>query len=313
MNLKNTIFLAAALCFLCLSQAMAQIQIFSKNALDKIKDGTTHVMVGDADFPNSAEYYRVFKKYWTVTKGVEFLKESDLKENIKEGDSYFRLENVVIHNYYMGRYPAQFFYLNLWIPSDRGVKKPGKFSIYNETAIAHLQTSVRYLKGDSHILTFDFDGSGHISNWNPGTLKNYLQRLSTALQKGEKMNTDDITNKDELKLLRSQVLYCPEDDFITMNMFGKLGTYTDDEIADLFKSYQFQYKTITNRELEDKILADKEPFYYMLYFRGLSVGIMIGVVNSRTGELIYSKTKSSTYNSMKSGEIKDLYKAVNKD
>jgi hypothetical protein len=312
MNFKNTIFLAGALCLFCLSDVTAQVDIFSKNALDKIKDGTTHVIVNDLDFPNSAEYYRVFKKYWTVTKGVEFLKASDIKDNLKEGDSYFSIESTI---WYSGDVHTSYtyYYLNLWVPNDRAINKPAKYNIHDEVAIAHLNILFRLLPGDRPKPSLDFDGSGHISNWHPGTVKNYLQQLQIALLTGKKMQSENVEDKEQIKQLRGHILYCPEDDFFTWNIFGKLGKYTDEQITDLYKEYEFQYKTITNRELEDKILADKEPFYYMIYVPSVQTGKMVGVVNSRTGELIYSKAHSSMSYSLKSGDIKELNKAVNKE
>src|ERR1700743_3486495 len=65
------LILPAIICFVI--QANAQVKVFEKNQSEKIQNGHTHILVNKLDFPQSDEFISVFKKYWTLTKGVDFI------------------------------------------------------------------------------------------------------------------------------------------------------------------------------------------------------------------------------------------------
>jgi hypothetical protein len=79
---------------------------------------------------------------------------------------------------------------------------------------------------------------------------------------------------------------------------------------ELFSDYELKYKIIPTKELNDRVLEDKEEFYYLMYVKSSSFKY-VSVVNSRTGECIYSKFNTGAYN-LKSGDIKDLSKKIKK-
>ncbi|WP_299578745.1 hypothetical protein [Mucilaginibacter sp.] len=306
-RIVSFLILAASFC----STVNAQVEIFSKNSLEKIKGGNTHVIVNDLSFNRSSEFYTIFKKYWTVTKSVEFLKADDLQNNLVAGDTYFSLENLLITSDKYGG--NSYFYLNLWMPDEKVLKKGREFKITNEISIAHIQISVDakatldgYMSHKNY--GFDFDGGGHIFNWNPGILKNYLQQLSTLLQKGKKSDfRDDLANKDQLHNLSSQTLYCSEDNFHKIGVFMRGNKNVDPN--EVFEAYKYKYKILKKDELEDKILADEVQFFYLLFLRNSS-SKMVAVVNSRTGEIIYNRYKSLMAFILKSGDLKSLSKAI---
>ena len=293
-----------------LSQSKAQKDANSK-ALDKIKDGHTYVVVNDLNFPGSVEFLRVLKKYWTLTKGVDYLNASDLKANLKAGDSYFSIVTYFMNNGAGGS--AVFYYLSLWIPTEKSLREDRKFDIKDQNEIADIYVAVHANVGERiGVPVLPFDGAGRISNWNPGTLKNNLQQLTAWFQTGRYLSNDK-ADKEQLKLLKDQTLYVPDENFYTTTFFYKTGRYNDAEIANIFSGYKANYKVITSRELGDRILADTEPFFYLLHITQTGRGTITEVVNSRTGEIIYSSHHVTFSHNLDSGDLKDLYKKVKKD
>ncbi|MGZ3749952.1 MAG: hypothetical protein ACXVB0_13285 [Mucilaginibacter sp.] len=334
---SKTLFSIFLFLFFFLSQSKAQIEVLSKNALDKIKDGNTYVVVDYLKFPGAVEFLQVLKKYWTVTKGVEYLRASELKAKLKAGDSYFTMSNFFM-NHTMSGTPVSsgvmggpvngaagaltqysmgstlYFYLCLWTPTEKSLRQGREFDLKDQNVVANIYVAVHANVGERiGIPMLPFDGSGRISNWNPGTFKNFLQQLTAALQTGKKFKSEDVANKEQLKLLKDQTLYCSDENFYTTTFSYKTGKYKDAEIADLFSGYKSNYKVITSRELEDKILADTEPFFYLIHVTQTNMGTITAIVNSHTGEVIYSNHHVTFSHNLDSGDLKDIYRVVKKD
>lgn len=294
------------------ARAQAQVQVLEKNVLDKIKDGNTHVIVKSLIFPDAQQYADVFEKYWTVTKGIDVVEANKLMGNLVEGDTYFSLEAEKITSNYG---TAIFMYLNLWQPSKKMLRDK-KFKINHEDALAHIQLSVDIdAVKDVYFNSVDFnlDGDNHFYHWNPGLLKNYLQLLCTELKTGKKTDYhDDMTDKSKIKDLSAKTLYYPEDNLYKMGVFVKAGKTVDTK--DLFDSYKFNYKVISDKDLGEKILKDDEEFYYFLFIRDSGSKLLL-VVNSRTGDVIYSRFSSAVFGAknVSGGDLKDLYKAASKN
>lgn len=303
--------IAVAFCFSIKSKA--QVQVLEKDVFDKIQNGKTHVIVKSLVFPQVDEYTDVFKKYFNVTQGVDLIAEDNLVGNLVEGDSYFSFEAEKITGSSGGT--AIFVYCNLWQPTKKMLKDK-KFKIYHEEALAHIQLSVD-VEAVKEIYTnnmdFNLDGDGHFYHWNPGLLKNYLQLLCAQLKTGKKTDFhDDMTDKSQIKALSTKTLYYPDENLNKMGMFVKAGKTVDTK--DLFDDYKFNYKVISDKDLSDKILANEEEFYYFLFIRNSGSKLLL-VVNSRTGEVIYSRYSKAVFaiKNVNSGDLKDLYKTVNKN
>ena len=252
----------------------AQIKVFSKNSLEKIKNGNTHIIVGDPSFPHSQEFLEIFKKYWTLTKGVDFI--SNVPGTLIAGDSYFSIEALAMRGYYGSA--AIYLYLSLWTPDEKRLKNNKKFRIEDEISIAHIQLSadMRTLKtiyasgilGDKEAnFGFDFDGSGRIFNWSPAILKNYLQHLTSLLQTDKKADyTEDITDKTQLQLLKNKTLYCAEETIHKVGTFMKPDTKEIVDTNKVFGEYKFNYKIIPGKDLENKILSIKSVNCHLFHY-----------------------------------------------
>lgn len=308
--------LFSLLLLICFSHpAKAQFETFySRGILERIKNGNTHVLVNDTSFPRAAEFLNVFKKNWTITKSVSFLKKQDLNENVIANDTYFILEPYRIE---AGHSTVVIFTLNLFTPKDRAIKKGRKFRAHDEDWLAQIQLGIdRTAIGEVYVDTdmgqsfsFDFNGNKHIFNWSPGFLKSYLQIISAAITADKKISlTHEQTNKDQVASLKNQTIYINADDYRDGGIFTRDGHSLD--TLKLFKDVKFKYRLISNEELDKKILDDKTPTFYLLSV--LTGGCkMVSVINSQTGEQIYLRFTSATWN-LKPGDLKDLSKQIEK-
>jgi hypothetical protein len=289
-------------------QSIAQFKISDRKALEKIKNGNTYVLVKELNFPQADEFLKVFKKYWTITKNVEFVTIGDLASKLTPEDNYFSLE--VLHSQYTSgnmKVNNVYVYLDLWKCNENYFKKDRPFKTSDQKEIARVE-----LSGDDQVYmwtgTFfennDFDGGGHIFNWSPGLLKNYLQQLSILLLANKKSDLDNETvDKTQIKLLQENILYCSEDDLKKFSPFTGTGKSSDS--GDIFEKYKYKYKIISNKELDKKLLDGNGQFYYLLFVRSSSSKI-VTVVNSETGETIYSRVKGMLAYNLKEADLKTL-------
>lgn len=295
-----------------ISKANAQVEVLLKNPLEKIKDGHTHVIVDDVNSSESQDFLKVYKKYWKLTQGVDMITSNDLKGSWVAGDSYFSLQSTFLSDSKGGT--NMYYYLTLWTPTDKTVKKNKDYDPNKEISIARVEFAVHGASGER--LSLSSGDKVEINNWSPGLLKNYLQQLTMALEADKKVKPwDAITNKEQLALLKDGTLYCPEDNLYTMSMSGKSGKLTDNEAEELFSGYKAKYKVISDNDLSEKILNDKEQFYYLIYLNNTTytIGRILVVINSRTGEVIYRYAHVSLTFNLKSNFLKDLYKEETKN
>lgn len=308
----NLIFFVVSTLNLIFNDANAQLKIFYKNAFSKIKNGNTHIIVKDWDFPGSPQFFSTIKRYWTITKGIDFIKTTDLKQNLKAGDSFFSIESYVQNG--KNGVTSAYFYLNFWTINIGGSRRKSNVGLSDESLIAQIPLSVdtQVLKKPKKIKNgvfpnFDFDGGGYFANWSQATLKNYLLNLSSALQTGNKADlTDVIVNKDELKQLRNDVFYVTEDDLLSPQYSKEPDSYT----AKLFTNYKYRYKILKNIELDEKITADYEPIYYLLFLHNTTADKVLAIINSHSGETVYLSHKLSNSYYLNADDLKDIYNTL---
>ena len=117
---------------------------------------------------------------------------------------------------------------------------------------------------------------------------------------------DEIKKKDKLKELKSKTLYVPNwllKDYSTFKL--KVTKVLKPE--ELFEDYKFEFKVLSNEELNSKIL-NKDEFYYLMHttYNGEKV---ISIINSLTGEIIYSIVDNSS-NLIEKSDLKDINKLI---
>lgn len=294
--------------------SFGQIAITSVSEIAKIKTGTTFFAMKDPASPKAAAYVEAIKKNWTFSK-VECIKYTDVEKNIVPNNSFVTISASMTNSNSTMRNTETHIYLELWTTNGNYTYDPKKRKHFNQADKISLATIELF--GDftaqnypSSLYKMDYDASGHLENWSVGIVGNYIQQLTILLNKGEIRETKaPFYNKDEFKRVASETLFIPD---YVMTKFSK---NADDEskkfeTKEIFDGYNFTYKLLSLEELNDKILNNPTPFYYLLFIKTITEKF-ITVTNSKTGEIIYSEYSGLPSN-FKSSDLKELQKAIQK-
>lgn len=308
------------LVFLLISKTFyAQFSISEIDQIDKVKNNTTYVAMNNLDSEVSKKYIQVFKDNWTFSK-IEFITYSQINSYLSPNNYFFSIggyeTEVQSYNGQMKsglNWSNTHIYLELWTCTEKFFKKKKKkLSLDDKLVISRIElfTDFNTLMLPENIYEEEFDGKNHIRNWGEGILKNYLQNLMTALNKKEQRDLYKyFPDTSELKNLKNQTIYVPDYVLIKFNKFTGDESKKHDA-KDIFKDYSFNYELISTNELNNKILSSTEPFYYLVYIKS-STDKYISVINSKTGEYVYTKYTPISYN-IGSKDLKELAKAIEK-
>ncbi|WP_179021111.1 hypothetical protein [Winogradskyella forsetii] len=324
MNTKIKFFLAAFLFSLAVTfNANSQIAISNISEITKIKNGTTYIAMKDPDSEKAKEYINVFKNNWTISK-IEFIKYSEIEKYLSPENSFltiggYETNTQFIKLYENGRrknginYSNTHLYLELWTCDTdyfQNKKKKKEFGNSDKIQVARIElyTDFETLSDPDKIFQSDYDMNGHVRNWGPGILKNYIQALMSYLNKNEDHKLfSEIFNEQEMNNLNNEILYVPDFVLTKFNKFTGDETKKHDE-EKIFKDYELKYELITIDELNEKILTDTSRFYYLIYIKS-STDKYVSVINSQTGDIIYSTYSPGSYN-LKSKDLKNLQKKI---
>jgi hypothetical protein len=304
-TMKKTLF--ALLLIFAFTKSEAQFKISNLDYLSKIKDGTTYVAMKNPDAPVVKDYIDVFKKYWTFSK-VEFIKYSDIQKKVSSESSFFEIGGFEVSA--QGAYITStntHIYLKLWACSDKFLKnKNKKLSDMDKIEIARIElyTDFSSLYSPKILMSSDYDGGGHIRNWGPGFLKNYIQDLMTLLDANKERSLfSGVSDVKTIKELKNQTLFVPDYVLIKFNkMTGDESSRQDEK--NIMSDYKYKYEILTTEALNKKIMTEKDPFYYLVYVKS-STDKFVSIFNSQTGEMIYSSYSPMSYN-FGSKDMKDI-------
>lgn len=322
--MKAKLLLLVLSALLLSSKMYGQIAISNIEKIEQVKNGTTYVAMKDPDTESAKAYKEIFEKYWTFSK-IEFIKYSEIEKKVAPGCSFFTIggyetKTQFVRLYRDGSrqngidYSNTHLYLEFWTVRDKVFKRTKQKELENSDKVLigriELFTDFKALSNPDLLYQQDYDGNGHIRNWSPGILKNYIQTLALFLNKNEKHSLyTEISNPVELKKLKNQTLWIPDYIFIKFNSFTGDESSRHEE-KDLFKKYKYKYKVVSMNELSNEILSSGAAFYYAVYVKS-STDKYITVINSNTGEIIYSKYTSISYN-VKAGDFEDLSDKIEK-
>jgi hypothetical protein len=302
----------------------AQFAISNVDQIAKIKSGTTYVTKKDPASPVSKEYMDAIKQAWTISK-IEFIKYADVEQHLSPENSFLIISGVeknttMMHTGANGlptrgvSYTNVHIYLQLWVCEEKYFtrKKKKELSSSDQVEIARIELypDFKTMSNPDNIYNSDYDGGGHIRNWGPGILKNYIQHLMVLLNDGKEKGLFKGLSTDELNKLKKETLFIPDYVLIKENKFtgDESGKYEEKEMCE---DYKYKYKMLSAKELSDKIMKETTPFYYLIYVKS-STDKFVNVINSQTGEVIYADYVPVSYN-FKSGDLKSLYKKINSD
>lgn len=251
----------------------------------------------DITSERAKEYMAIFDEYWTFSD-IEFILKSDFINYISQTSTYISMGGL--HKTKRGSsYQQIHFYFEFWDLKDgffenKKDKKINYKKDVNQIARLEVFTDESLLKDMDEIFLTEYDSDKHLRNWGPGVLKNNIQALMTYLNSNEDKNLfSKIRNEEKIRLLRTDTLY------VVDYLLIKRNKYNGDESKrfkekDIFEFYKSNYKIITIEELNNKILNNEE-FYYLSYLRSSS-NKFVSIINSKTGEYIYSAYNPMSYN-----------------
>lgn len=301
--------------------AASQIKISNISEINKIKSGITYIVMKDPKSEVAKEYIDIFKRNWTISK-FEFIKYSEIEKFLSPENSFLTIGGYVTSTQFVTLYSNgsrrngidysnTHLYLELWTCNEKYFevkKKKKEFKDDDKIQVARIElfTDFETLSDPDKLYQSDYDGNGHIRNWGPGILKNYIQSLMVYLNKNQTHGLySEILNANEVKNLKKEVLYVPEYILIKFNKFTGNEAKRHDE-KEIFEGFKLKYNLISIKELNQKILSETSGFYYLIYIKS-STDKYISVINSLSGEIIYSKYYPMYYN-IGSKDLKDLQK-----
>ncbi len=194
-----TVVTVALFCITFLYKAQGQVSITNIEDFAKIKNGTTYVAMKDPNAVKAQPFIDAIKSCWTLSK-IEFIKFSEI-ENHFEPNSSFLTYGDIEKNYYREswsnsgysrgvNHQSTHVYFEFWTIVDKffkGDKKRVRLGPGDKIQLARIElfTDFSTTQVPDKLLKVDFDGMGHINNWSPGILKNYLLLMTDLLNKGK--------------------------------------------------------------------------------------------------------------------------------
>lgn len=149
-----------------------------------------------------------------------------------------------------------------------------------------------------------------LHNWYAGYLKNMLQEVSHYITIEEERSYFERGSTEEVGQLKTNTLYIPEYALIKFNK--RTGDESEKhDLAKLFGRYKFDHKVVSTQELSDMILDSTKTIYYFSYVKS-STHLFYNIINSQTGEIVYSFYKGNHYN-LQPKRIAKLQRAVKRN
>lgn len=305
--------------------AKAQIAFENIEDLERVKSGITYIAMKDPESPEAQAFIEVYKEHWTLSK-FEFIKYSEIDKHLTPEASFFSIGGFATKSQFRTMtsngvirdgisFEHTHLFLELWTIDEKVFnkgrrKKVRRIKDDDRIRIARIElfTDFLTLSQPENIYNTSYDGAEHIRNWGPGILKNQLQALNHYASIGEEKDLYEETFKEEAVLeLANEVLYIPDYTLIKFNSFtGDESKLHDEE--ELFEDYEPEYKLIDTEALNAKILESDTAFFYLIYIKS-STDKFISVINSKTGEIIYSIYTPVSYN-IKSRDFRNLSRDI---
>jgi len=287
---------------------------FSKKDLTQLKSTKTVFVYRDSDDVEVLK--KAIQEVWDFTE-ISFVPFSELKNIDPYTSSVFSIAGVNTNTSFVKEstgatslnYDNTHIYLNLWMMQENPKKKKSIKKSYCRIELHPTYTDYSMVTGSrsKDALTYIYE-EGTLKNWKVGFLKNYLKQVNDHLTKEEERWLFKSDKKNpKLRKIKNKTLYIPDYALVKFNKF----TGDESQRLDpkkLLKNYPHKTKIISADELNEMILDPTKNINYMVYVKS-STDKYIYIFNSKTGDILYSKYKGTSYN-LKTKDFKDLAKAI---
>jgi len=287
---------------------MYNVKKCSNSEMDSFKNSTTYFVIDEKLSINSSQLKSVLDKVWTITP-FKIINEDEFQNNLSEGQSYARFRGISVTS--QGRLTtgtSAFFVFDFMMPYNLKKTKKGKFKWKTKRYAAIYFTPDVLAR--QNVESRKSKVYGNLLNYRLGYIKNSFQSVNSMLLADNFRDIyKDFVDNSELKKLRTNKLYLDEDFIYGYNPYKikEKESFTNEE---LFEDYEFNYKVISSKELNDKIMNAKDDFYYLMYNQ-LNSNKVLTIINGQTGKIIFQEQKSMSFN-LKPKDLKQLSKSIEK-
>jgi len=322
--MKKILFLLVTLCISTFSHSQIRV-VEKKESLSKFKGTQTIFLLSNVY--DTKTYEELLKDTWTVTP-FKVIKYEDFnpQEYVSGAYSFVTLagsrvqtaQQSVYHSAYMHFFmfntKAKEKELKKWAKKPEEKKK--EYNLMAEDRIdigsVTLCVSPRFIEAmyftpkEAWKVMYEEDT---FPNYKLGFLKNYFQKMSNVISEGKGRPACETECTPELKALKKQTLYIPNfiiEEYINMALKGNKAE--DEGFKKLFKEYKYKYEIIDDETINIKILAGEE-FYYVRFIEALPIK-HLQVVNSKTGDLLFSHCLFGLDAHIKPNNLKDIKTAI---
>ncbi|MEZ4876047.1 MAG: hypothetical protein R2805_00610 [Flavobacterium sp.] len=290
----------------CIGKASYFTEKTAENTIEEINNFKNTITVVVLPEKNRVDFENIIKEYWDVTK-FEFVTLSDYEKNkekyIYPTYSLLKFENYNVQQQNSSTY-WNFININLVYSTIKNFKPKGK-STFESVYLASV-----YL---SPVLNFkyrnyeDYNSGNSIMNYQTGFFKNQIQFINSNIKSNSNFNClDEYIDNGKVSQLKTKKLYILNKARENFQMVLK--NEIDSELNKILSKYKYEF--ISSDDLQSKILNKEEDFYYLLYSQINSKKI-ITIINSKTGEIIYSFLERLSY-SLKDNDFKKISNDIEK-
>jgi len=279
--------------------------------LGLLQNTTTLFVYRDGDKPHVESLQKTLSEAWTYTP-LEFISYDDYQSNVYE-ETYSFLTLGYTHRVKESETGANsfntHFFLSLWRPKGEERVNYARIEMHPDRiayGFAYLYAEIEEQRDTIVQVLYQ---SVPIKNWHISYLKNALQYTQHKLKAKESRGLYTDEKHDQLGYLKRYTLYVP--DYCLEKYIAVKGNEPNrHDPSKLFAKYPYKYKIIPKEELDQLIMTADKPIYYLSYIKSSTMKF-VNVLNSKTGELLYSESSTLSYN-LKDKDLTRLAKAVKK-
>jgi hypothetical protein len=283
--------------------------LFEEGQLNHLKQTQTYFVYQNND--DKELFQRTFNSVWKITpiNLISYREYTELK--LDNTVSVFAIESIIKEktSETSGTVINYKFYLTLFSQIDGRKLHYARFELYGDYNVGSKLSEVYSKKDDSKANEFLYSEKAMFYNWSVGHLKNALQLINNQLEKSQELwlfRSESLASITELK---TKILYIPDytlnikyEDESTLKAYAK-------HIDKIMGSYPYEYKIVSQNEL-DKLILSNKTIFYLTYVKS-SGEKFVSVINSLSGEVLYTNyTASLLSTGLKSEDIKVLLKSL---
>src|SRR6185437_2358158 len=245
---------------------------YHEKRLVDLKDKTMTYFVSPGG-NNGKDFADVISKYWKITP-FKIITFDEIQNNLNPNNLFFADITNTLSDFNGANAHISSFGYQMWSPTQKMID-------------ANKESKKLEFKFYEQFYEIKMEGD----YWYAGFFKNFLQQIQDNMKALKATGkAEDVADPSKIAELKNNTLYVP-------NYILK----KDEKAEEMFSKYSNKYQMISSQDLNKKIMAGENIYYMLTCIYGQNCKI-INVINSQTGQLVYS-----------SYEIKPIYPYLRKN